>query len=109
MSVSRERVEALTNRNTEFPYCTVSSRAGKKQVIFLSVAVNYKCKDEIIEWKLFFQRNMVGDSLSNIDLFPDQDSSPTFYPDPRVDKDPPYDPWYDYSFLMTAVAVHVKN
>jgi hypothetical protein len=52
---------------------------------------------------------MVGDSLSNIDLFPDQDSSPTFYPDPRVDKDPPYDPWYDYSFLMTAVAVRVKN
>jgi hypothetical protein len=35
--------------------------------------------------------------LSNIDLFPDQDSSPPFYADPPVDKDPPYDPWYDNS------------
>jgi|LakMenEpi03Aug12_release.lakeMendotaPanAssembly.Ray.scaffolds.fasta_scaffold87930_1 hypothetical protein len=40
---------------------------------------------------------MVGDSLSNIKLFPDDDSSPPFDPDPRIDKDPPYDPWYEYS------------
>jgi hypothetical protein len=104
------RVGALTNRNTEFPYFTVSSRAWKMQVIFLSVAVNHNFKDEIIMWKLFFQSKMVGDSLSNINLFPDDDSSPPFYPDPRVDndKDPPYDPWYD-NYLPCCLVVRSCN